>query len=104
MEERRAEERSAQCKAVRRGWCLGEDQFRRELLEQVHEKAGTHHYGEEISQSAEEKARRIIAEELAKLDWEEAELGRRRKTRRRENEDRAANAMENDGQQTMDCE
>ena len=79
MEERRAEPRSAQWKAVRRGWCLGEEQFRRELLEQVHEKAGTHHYGEEIGQSAEEKARRIIAEELAKMDWEVADLGRRRK-------------------------
>src|SRR5436190_173569 len=79
MEERRAEPRSAQWKAVRRGWCLGEEQFRRELLEQVHEKAGTHHYGEEIGESVQEKARRIIAEELAKLNWEEAELGRRRK-------------------------
>ena len=79
MEERRAEQRSAQWKAVRRGWCLGEEQFRRELLEQVLERAGTHHYGEEIGQSAEEKARRIIAEELAKMDWEEADLGRRRK-------------------------
>jgi len=27
----------------------------------------------------EEKSRRIIAEELAKTDWEEADLGRRRK-------------------------
>ena len=79
MEERRAEERSAQWKTVRRGWCLGEEPFRRELLEQVHEKAGTHHYGEEIGESVQEKARRIIAEELAKLNWEEAELGRRRK-------------------------
>ena len=79
MEERRAEERSAQWKAVRRGWCLGEEQFRRELLEQVDKRAGAHHYGEEIGQSAEGKARRIIAEELAKLDWEEADLGRRRK-------------------------
>ena len=37
-----------------------------------------HHYREEIGQSTEEKARRIIAEELAKMDWEEADLGRRR--------------------------
>jgi len=79
MEERRAKQRSAQWKAVRRGWCLGEEQFRRELLEQIHEKAGTHHYGEEIGQSVEEKARRIIAEELARMDWKEADLGRRRK-------------------------
>ena len=45
----------------------------------MHEKAGTHHYGEEIGQSVEERARRIIAEELAKMGWAEADLGRRRK-------------------------
>ena len=36
-------------------------------------------YGEEIGQSVEEKARRTIAEELAKAGWEEAELSQRRK-------------------------
>ena len=38
-----------------------------------------HHYGEEIGHSAEQQARRIMAEELAQLGWEEAELGQRRK-------------------------
>jgi hypothetical protein len=33
----------------------------------------------EIGESAEEKARRIIAEEMARWGWAEAELGRRRK-------------------------
>ena len=42
--------------------------------------AGAHHYGEEIGQSAEEKARRIIAEELTKLGWKEADLSQRRKS------------------------
>jgi REP element-mobilizing transposase RayT len=79
MEERRAAERSEQWKPVRQGWCLGEEPFRKELLEQVHKMAGAHHYGEEISQSAEEKARRIIAEELTKLGWKETDLGQRRK-------------------------
>ena len=37
------------------------------------------HYGEEIEQSAEQKARRIIAEELAKMGCKESDLGRRRK-------------------------
>lgn len=58
MEERRAEERTEQWKTIRRGWCLGEAQFRKELLEQVHEAAGANHYGEEIGQSAEQKALR----------------------------------------------
>jgi hypothetical protein len=39
---------------------FGDEQFRKELLEQVHHRAGAHHYGEEIGESAEEKARRII--------------------------------------------
>ncbi len=79
MEERRAAERSEQWKPVRRGWCLGDEQFRKELLEQVHERAGAQHYGEEIGQSAEEKARRIIADELAQLGWAESDLSQRRK-------------------------
>ena len=41
--------------------------------------AGAHHYGEEIGESAEEKAGGIIAEELAKLGWKAANLGQRRK-------------------------
>ena len=32
MEQRRGEERSEQWKAVRRGWCLGDEEFRKELL------------------------------------------------------------------------
>ena len=79
MEERRGQEQSEQWQPIRRGWCLGEEQFRKELLEQVHERAGAHHNGEEIGQSAQEKARRIIAEELAKLGWDEADLDQRRK-------------------------
>ena len=37
------------------------------------------HSGEALGQSAEQEARRIIAEELAKLDWVEADMGQRRK-------------------------
>ena len=78
MEEQRGQEQSEEWQPIRRG-CLGQEQFRKELLEQVHEMAGAHHYGEEIGQSAEEKACRIIAEELVNLGWEEADLGQRRK-------------------------
>ena len=44
----------------RRGWCLGDKAFRKELLAQVEEQAGEFHYGEEVRESAEEKAERII--------------------------------------------
>ena len=41
--------------------------IRKELLEQVYARAGDHHYGEEIVESAEEKAEQIITEELKRL-------------------------------------
>ncbi len=59
----------------------------KELLEQVLEMAGAHPYGEEIGQPAEQNARRIIAEEFAKLGWDEAELGQRRKGQLRKGRD-----------------
>ena len=68
-----------QWKRLRRGWCLGDEQFRKELLEQVYARAGDHHYGAEIAESAEAKAQRIITEELKRLGWTETDLQSRRK-------------------------
>jgi len=103
MEERRAEERPAQWKAVRRGWCFGEEQFRRELLEQVHERAGAHHYGEEIGQSVEAKAP-DHCRGTGEVGLGGGGRGSAAQRRCRESEDRTAVATGNDGQQTMDCE
>ena len=41
--------------------------------------AGSEHFGEEIRQSGEQKARRLLESELAKLGWREPELQRRPK-------------------------
>lgn len=79
MEARRWEEQPEQWKKVRRGWCLGSDAFRKDLLAQVAEQAGDSHYGEELRESAEEKGQRIVREELKRLRWREADLSRRRK-------------------------
>ena len=79
MEERRASENGQDYQGVRRGWCLGDVAFRKELLAQMAEKAGPHHYGEELRESAQEKAERLVGEELKKRKWKEEELGRRRK-------------------------
>ena len=79
MEERRAQETGGDWRAVRRGWCLGDDTFRQELLAQAHEREGEHHYGGQRRETAEEKAGRIVAEELDTRDWSEAELARRPK-------------------------
>jgi hypothetical protein len=42
--------------------------------------AGAHHGGEAVWESAEQKAERVVREELKKRRWEEAELGKRAKT------------------------
>jgi REP element-mobilizing transposase RayT len=61
------------------GWCLGSEEFRKELLAQVSVQAGPRHTGEEISQSAEAKAERIVGEELNKLGWDGEDLQARSK-------------------------
>lgn len=79
MEERRAPETGGDWRAVRRGWCLGDATFRHELLAQAHEREREHHYGGQRRETAEEKAGRIVAEELDARGWSEAELARRPK-------------------------
>ena len=61
-------------KALRRGWCLGSQSFRREMLLRMEGKLGDHHSGELHRASAEAKAERIIAEELQRQGWQEADL------------------------------
>ena len=79
MEERRALEVGSDFKAIRRGWCYGDEQFRKELLAQMTEKAGAYHYGPEVQESAEENANRIVADELRRRKWEESDLTIKRK-------------------------
>ena len=66
-------------KAVRRGWCLGSEEFRRELLEQMETKMGRHHGGVERQETAEQRANRMLAEELNRRGWDAEELKRRKK-------------------------
>jgi hypothetical protein len=49
------------------------------LLAQMSEKAGVEHFGQEIRESAEEKAERIVLEELKRLGWTKQTPGRQRK-------------------------
>ncbi len=79
MEERMRSEDERQYKPLRRGWYLGGVAFRKELLGQMAQKAGAHHYGEEVRQCAEEKARRLVDEELRRRRWKEENLKRSRK-------------------------
>ena len=63
-----------------RGWYLGREEFRQELLAQVSELATTQDGGEEIRQSALAKAQRIAQEELSALGWTAQELQGRPKS------------------------
>ena len=74
MEARRQGGPTQEFKAVRRGWCLGDKAFRRELLAQMGEHAGANHYGEEVRESAEAKAEGMVEEELRRRGWSEVEL------------------------------
>ena len=73
MEERRGQETQADYKQIRRGWCVGDEEFRKELLAGS-KPAGASHYGAERREQDEEKARRIVEERLKKLGWTENEL------------------------------
>ncbi len=81
MEARRLEETDeAALKVFRRGWCLGAEEFRQRMLEQMEGKLGAHHSGELRRESAEAKAERILAEELRRLGWTPEGLATRRKS------------------------
>src|SRR5437899_11165837 len=79
MERRRLAEDGDEFKALARGWCIGSVEFRSELMAQMSEKAGPEHYGQEIRQSAEDKAERIVTHELKRLGWKEKTLAQERK-------------------------
>jgi hypothetical protein len=79
MEDRRHQDSPEEDGRIRRGWCWGEEAFRKELLAQVEARRGVTHYGAELQESAAERAERLAREGLAKLGWTEADLAARRK-------------------------
>jgi hypothetical protein len=79
MQARAGQERDQDYKPLRQGWCLGDKDFRKELLAQMAEQAGPNHYGAERQESGEEKAERMVAEELKRRRWTQAHLRSRRK-------------------------
>ena len=74
LEARRGADEGGEFKAIRRGWCLGEETFRKELLAQISERLGAEHYGQERAETEEAKAERIIVEELKRQKWKVSEL------------------------------
>jgi REP element-mobilizing transposase RayT len=79
LEARRGVDEDEEFKPIRRGWCMGEETFRQELLAQMSERMGAEHYGEERAQTAQAMAEQIIAEELKRQQWKEVALKTRLK-------------------------
>ena len=81
LEARRLEEADEEAlKPLRRGWCLGSEPFRQKMLELMDGKLGENHSGELHRETAEQRANRIIAEELSRRGWEESDLATRRRS------------------------
>ena len=78
MEVRRWEE-GEEWERVRRDWCYGDEEFRKELLETMMGKVGGEHYGSERQESSEAKAERIVRDELKRRRWTEKTLSENRK-------------------------
>jgi len=80
MAERRQQDEPGEWKTVRRGWFLGGAELKERLLEQMGRGVSEHHGGEEKQQTDEQRAERIVGEELRERRWSERDLKQRRKT------------------------
>jgi putative transposase len=81
MEARRIEEGDqAALSQLRRGWFVGSEPFKAQLLEKIDGKLGEHHSGQLHHETAQVKAERIIAEELQRVGWQERDLALRAKS------------------------
>jgi len=79
LEERRGGETDADYKPLRRGWFLGTESFRKELVGQMKERLGAEHYGAERQETLETHAEGIVVGELKRRRWGEGELRQRAK-------------------------
>ncbi len=64
----------------RQGWSIGSEAFRQQCLERMEGKVGENHPGQTRLETAEAKADRIVAEELARLRWTENDLATQQKS------------------------
>jgi len=74
MEDRRKLDDPELYKSVRHGWFLGDEEFRQELLEQMHKSMGRHHGGIERQETAEAQAGRLLRKELDRAGLTTARL------------------------------
>ncbi len=64
----------------RNDWCLGSEAFRKECLERMDDKLTGNHLGSARLESTTAKAERLIARELARLNWTREDLVSRPKS------------------------
>jgi REP element-mobilizing transposase RayT len=81
MEQRRSHESGADAefRQVRRGWCFGDEEFRKELTASAFHRVGPSHHSSRRYETQEEKAAKIVKEELQQIGWTKADLTRRPK-------------------------
>ena len=79
MELRRWEGDEEMYRQIRRGWVLGSEEFRKELIDAMTERNGERVSGEELLESEQQRAERIVLAELRKLNWTGRDLQRMRK-------------------------
>jgi len=75
MEARRTAELTGDFQEMPRGWCLGSEEFRQELLLQMTTMQGSKFAGPEWKETGQKKAEGIVAEELQRRGWSNAVLG-----------------------------
>jgi hypothetical protein len=64
---------------IERGWYLGGEEFRAELLEQVNVRPGPSHFGPAVQEAAEAQAERLTVAALKRIGWTEQDVQARRK-------------------------
>jgi len=69
----------AQFQGLKRGWYLGDEEFRQELLTQMQGKRGAEHFGLAVRESEAAQAERVLKAELKRLGCGEKDLSMRRK-------------------------
>lgn len=79
MEMARHRDNSEADAELEQGWCLGDPEFRKELLQQIESRRGPSHGGRELKESAVEAAEKLVQEILQQLGWNEEDLKSRPK-------------------------
>jgi putative transposase len=75
MQQRCGEEQKPDhTRILERGWCLGSDQFRQELIAAAQERVGPNHYAARRRETEEQKAEHIIRDEMSRRGWQQKDL------------------------------